>query len=164
MVELTDLAATPVAIFTPSTISSTGTTNLPDGIVHIFRERGAALSSNLQTSSASKAPQAEVGTSNLSFQAKEQTNENSEQDVTTVAVLAVPAWMTPSDFLAFVAPAAEGMQHLRLIRDVSPNRTMVIMQFREPSSAAEFIEEYNGRQFNSVEVRNSSSVILGKLS
>ena len=35
-----------------------------------------------------------------------------------LAVLAVPAWMTPSDFLAFVAPAAEGMAHLRMIRCV----------------------------------------------
>lgn len=33
-----------------------------------------------------------------------------------MGVLAVPAWMTPSDFLAFVAPAADGMAHLRMIR------------------------------------------------
>jgi BRCA1-associated protein len=39
-------------------------------------------------------------------------------DGVTLGVLAVPAWMTPSDFLAFVAPAAEGMAHLRLVRSV----------------------------------------------
>lgn len=44
------------------------------------------------------------------------------------------------------------MKHLRLIHDVSPNRTMVIIQFREASHASEFIEEFNGKQFNSVEV------------
>ena len=33
-----------------------------------------------------------------------------------MGVLAVPSWMTPSDFLSFVAPAAEGMIHLRMIR------------------------------------------------
>ena len=76
----------------------------------------------------------------------------SEQEITSVAVLAVPSWMSPSDFLAFVAPAAEGMKHLRLIRDRSPNRTMVVIQFREPASALEFIEEFNGRPFNAVEV------------
>jgi BRCA1-associated protein len=38
-----------------------------------------------------------------------------------VGVLAVPSWMTPSDFLAFVAPAEEGMAHLRMIRYVSCN-------------------------------------------
>lgn len=75
---------------------------------------------------------------------------------TIVAVLAVPFWMTPSDFLAFVAPAAEGMKHLRLIRDTSPNRTMVVIQFREATSAQEFTDEFNGRQFNSVEVRTQS--------
>lgn len=33
-----------------------------------------------------------------------------------LGVLAVPSWMAPSDFLAFVAPAAEGITHLRIIR------------------------------------------------
>ena len=37
-------------------------------------------------------------------------------DDVIMGVLAVPSWMTPSDFLAFVAPAAEGMAHLRIIR------------------------------------------------
>jgi BRCA1-associated protein len=75
-----------------------------------------------------------------------------DEDITTVAILAVPPWMNPSDFLAFVAPAAEGMAHLRLIRDVSPNRTMVIIQFRDAFSAKEFVTEFNGQPFNSVEV------------
>ena len=33
-----------------------------------------------------------------------------------LAVLAVPPHMTPSDFLNFVAPAAESILHLRMIR------------------------------------------------
>lgn len=33
-----------------------------------------------------------------------------------LAVLAVPAWMTPSDFLAFVSPASDGITLLRMIR------------------------------------------------
>ena len=72
-----------------------------------------------------------------------------------MGVLAVPSWMTPSDFLAFVAPAADNIAHLRLIRDSLPNRTMVVIQFRDASSATEFIEEFNGAPFNSVEVRDS---------
>jgi BRCA1-associated protein len=45
--------------------------------------------------------------------------ESSDSDGYMVGVLAVPSWMTPSDFLAFVAPAQEGMAHLRMIRCVS---------------------------------------------
>jgi BRCA1-associated protein len=33
-----------------------------------------------------------------------------------LGVLAVPPWMTPSDFLAFVAPVVDGIAHLRIIR------------------------------------------------
>lgn len=44
--------------------------------------------------------------------------ENADSDGYMVGVLAVPSWMTPSDFLAFVAPAQEGMAHLRMIRYV----------------------------------------------
>lgn len=88
-----------------------------------------------------------------------------------LSVLAVPSWMTPSDFLAFVAPAAQGMSHIRMIRstsfllaaqcvnliilvfrDTAPNRSIVLIKFRQAEDAAEFIEAYNGRPFNSMEV------------
>lgn len=142
---------TPAATFIPSVASSSGTTNLPEGIVRIFRERSSAVLAEPSSPSISKATHNEAGPSNDS-----QTSGTPES--TIVAVLAVPFWMTPSDFLAFVAPAAEGMKHLRLIRDTSPNRTMVVIQFREATSAQEFIDEFNGKQFNSVEVRTQSSL------
>ncbi|KAG6817544.1 hypothetical protein H0H87_007512 [Tephrocybe sp. NHM501043] len=59
--------------------------------------------------------------------------------------------MTPSDFLTFVAPAAEGMAHLRLIRDSVPNRSIAVIKFFNPADAAEFVEAYNGRPFNSMD-------------
>ena len=84
-----------------------------------------------------------------------------DQECTTVAVLAVPPWMNTSDFLAFVAPSSEAMAHLRLIRDACPNRTMAVIQFRDAKSADEFVEEFNGKQYNSIEVNlshNSSTI------
>lgn len=64
-------------------------TNLPEGVVHIFRDVATASEDVLLD-----------------------TEEN------TLAVLAVPSYMTPSDFLTFVAPviAEEGIVHLRMIR------------------------------------------------
>ncbi|KAI0644176.1 zf-UBP-domain-containing protein [Trametes meyenii] len=132
------------ATFVPN--SKTGATNLPEGVVHIFREYPKpSHQSSTEGEASASGPSAPAGDQEGAPQS------NIESDDVTLAVLAVPAWMTPSDFLAFVAPAADGIAHLRIIRDSTPNRSIVVMKFRDPDSAAEFIEAYNGRQFNSME-------------
>ena len=77
-----------------------GSTNLPEGVVHIFRESP----SRADVETADKSP-TDGGT-----------KTELGADDNTLAVLAVPSWMTPSDFLSFVEPAAEGIVHLRMIR------------------------------------------------
>lgn len=62
----------------------------------------------------SKQPALEASTS--SAPVSDIIEDQEDVDGIMLAVLAVPSWMTPSDFLAFVAPAAEGMAHLRMIR------------------------------------------------
>ncbi|KAG7443605.1 zf-UBP-domain-containing protein [Guyanagaster necrorhizus] len=120
-----------VATFVPSnTQLVTGSTNLSEGIVHVFRE-------------STKQPD-EQDTPTF-------TNTNADTDEIMLGVLAVPSWMTPSDFLAFVAPAAESISHLRMIRDSAPNRSIVIIKFLKREDATEFIEAYNGKPFNSME-------------
>ena len=77
-----------------------GSTNLPEGIVHIFRELPPR-----------------PGNETVDESVKEEENKSElGADDNTLAVLAVPSWMTPSDFLSFVEPAAEGIVHLRMIR------------------------------------------------
>ncbi|KAI0343098.1 zf-UBP-domain-containing protein [Trametopsis cervina] len=133
-----------------TTRTKSGTTNLPEGIVHIYRqvnrsvERDGAPSYSSVTASSSSgaAPPAA---------AAQQPDGRTSSDGVLMGVLAVPSWMTPSDFLAFIAPAAEGIAHLRMVRDMSPNRSIVIIQFRDGAEAAEFAEAYNGKQFNSME-------------
>ena len=44
---------------------------------------------------------------------------HSSEEGIMLGVLAVPSWMTPSDFLSFVAPAVDNIGHLRIIRYVS---------------------------------------------
>ena len=104
--------------------------------------------------------------------------ENADSDGYMVGVLAVPSWMTPSDFLAFVAPAQEDMSHLRMVRwvscwlqhrvlirkhmlcrDTAPNRSIALIKFRKPESALEFAEAYNGKTFNSMNVSTYSWII-----
>ena len=126
--------STPKATYIPS---SSGSATLPDGIVHIYRDAPKNSRQQFTFGSTSK---------------NEPVNDEPVEECKTVAVLAVPPWMTPADFLAFVAPAAENMAHLRLIRDAAPNCTMVVVQFREASAVSEFIAEFNGQPFNSLEV------------
>ncbi|KAL1686584.1 hypothetical protein GGG16DRAFT_63998 [Schizophyllum commune] len=124
------------ASFVPNSRTKEGSTNLPEGVVHIFRDAAKArtteeIEADPHASSAKVTLDADGGV--------------------TLAILAVPAWMTPSDFLTFVAPAGDGISHLRMIRDTAPNRSIVVIRFSKPSDAAEFIEAYNGKPFNSME-------------
>ena len=36
--------------------------------------------------------------------------------------------------------------------DSAPNRSLVVIRFKDEADAAEFAEAYNGKQFNSMEV------------
>lgn len=110
-----------------------GSTNLPEGVVHLFRDTGTLR----------ETPGLEASTSTTSL---------TDWDGVTLGVLAVPSWMTPSDFLAFLAPAVDGVAHLRLIRDSVPNRSIAVIQFLKTSDASDFVEAYNGKPFNSMEV------------
>ncbi|KAI0741537.1 zf-UBP-domain-containing protein [Daedaleopsis nitida] len=139
------------ATFVPhsSPHTKTGSSVLPEGVVHIFRDypTGSGEPSKNPSTNASTAGNAPAHPAETDGPS----DANVESDDVTLAVLAVPSWMTPSDFLTFVAPAADGIAHLRMIRDSAPNRSIVVMKFREPANAAEFTEVYNGKQFNSME-------------
>lgn len=78
-----------------------------------------------------------------------------QDDGRLAAVLAVPSYFTPADFLAYVGRAEGEMEALRMIRDVSPSRSLVLIRFRSREAAEEFIEEFDGRLFNSFEVSES---------
>ncbi|KAJ4445291.1 hypothetical protein ANN_07095 [Periplaneta americana] len=69
----------------------------------------------------------------------------------TVCILAVPATMTCHDLLTFTAACHGDIQHLRIIRDGSPNRYMALLTFRTQQSASEFYSTFNGISYNSLE-------------
>lgn len=94
-----------IATFVPQRHTKSGTTNLPSGVVHVFRD-----------SERHKLAETCEGTSTPDD--SRVMLENADCDGYMVGVLAVPSWMAPSDFLAFVAPAEDGMSHLRMIRCV----------------------------------------------
>jgi BRCA1-associated protein len=76
-----------------------------------------------------------------------------DEDCTTLCILAVPAYMTPSDFLGFVGEETrEEVSHFRMIKTERVNRYMVLMKFRSGKKAREWRKEWNGKVFNSMEV------------
>lgn len=77
-----------------------------------------------------------------------------DEDCTTLCILAVPSYLTPSDFLGFVGERTrEEVSHFRMIRTERVNRYMVLMKFRNGKKAREWRKEWDGKVFNSTEVR-----------
>lgn len=79
--------------------------------------------------------------------------EFNEEDCTTLCILAVPSYMTPSDLLGFVGEQTrEHVSHFRLIRTARANKYMVLIKFWDAKLARAWRKEWNGKPFNSMEV------------
>jgi BRCA1-associated protein len=77
----------------------------------------------------------------------------SDQDCTTLCILAVPSYLAPSDFLGFVGEETrEQASHFRMIRTARANRYMVLIKFRDGKLARSWQKAWNGKVFNSMEV------------
>ena len=76
-----------------------------------------------------------------------------DEDCTTLCILAVPSYLTPSDFLGFVGEKTrEEVSHFRMIRTERSNRYMVLMKFRNGKKAREWRKLWNGKTFDGMEV------------
>lgn len=79
-------------------------------------------------------------------------SQGPEDDCTTLCILAVPAYLSGSDFLGFVGEKTlDEVCHFRMIRTSRANRYMVLMKFRNGKKASEWQKEWNGKVFNSME-------------
>uniref|UniRef100_A0A669DTI4 BRCA1-associated protein n=1 Tax=Oreochromis niloticus TaxID=8128 RepID=A0A669DTI4_ORENI len=68
-----------------------------------------------------------------------------------VCIITVPATMTSHDLMKLVAPFNDVMEHMKIIRDSTPNQYMVLIKFCKQADADSFYTACNGRQFNSIE-------------
>ena len=68
-----------------------------------------------------------------------------------LAVLAVPLYVTPRDFLKLMGNCRKSVSHLRIMRDSLPNRFIMLLKFRQDKAAFAFYNNFNGRPFNSFE-------------
>ncbi|KAJ5784205.1 uncharacterized protein N7503_009417 [Penicillium pulvis] len=79
-------------------------------------------------------------------------NTDTVDDCRTLCILAVPSYLSPSDFLGFVGEKMlDDVSHFRMIRTPRANRYMVLMKFRDGRKAIEWQKEWNGKVFNSME-------------
>lgn len=126
-------------------------TELGWGVVHLFRDGGETpgLYDDVRGSNAKAASRR--GTARPSELSRGA--DWKEEDCTTLCILAVPSYLTPSDFLGFVGEkTTNDVSHFRMVRTERVNRYMVLMKFRDARRAREWRKEWNGRPFNSMEV------------
>ncbi|EIW72206.1 hypothetical protein TREMEDRAFT_21329, partial [Tremella mesenterica DSM 1558] len=76
-------------------------------------------------------------------------------DGSLVAILAVPAWMRPADFLEFIGGWGTCLEGVRMIRSTTPNRSIVLLKFRDPLQASDFMIIFTGRAFSSLDSRET---------
>jgi BRCA1-associated protein len=78
-----------------------------------------------------------------------------DEDCTTLCILAVPSYMTPSDFLSWVGEDTRSkVSHFRMVRTSRANRYMVLMKFKNGKTARQWQHEWNNKVFNTMEVSN----------
>jgi BRCA1-associated protein len=84
-----------------------------------------------------------------------------DEDCTTLCILAVPSYLGPSDFLAWVGEATrDQVSHFRMVRTGKQNRYMVLIKFRDGKKARAWQGEWNGKVFNSMEPETCHVVFL----
>ncbi|PHH84343.1 hypothetical protein CDD83_2099 [Cordyceps sp. RAO-2017] len=70
----------------------------------------------------------------------------------TLCIPAVPAYMSPGDFMGFVGDRWMGdISHCRMVMTSRMNRYLVLLKFRDGSRAKQWKGEFDGRVFNSME-------------
>lgn len=75
-------------------------------------------------------------------------------DYTTLCIPAVPSYLSPSDFLGLVGEKTRRqVSHFRMVMTGRMNRYLVLMKFRDAAAARKWSEEWDGKVFNSMEVR-----------
>ncbi|KAF2460660.1 RING-10 protein [Lineolata rhizophorae] len=124
------------------------------GVVHLYREAIDTPGLQDDTTSSSGSDNGKLGDAS-------RMGAFNVADCTTLCILAVPSYMTPSDLLGFVGEQTrEEVSHFRLIRTERANKYMVLMKFRDPTNAKKWQKEWNGKLFNSMEPENCHVVFI----
>ncbi|KAL9097126.1 MAG: hypothetical protein Q9165_000552 [Trypethelium subeluteriae] len=124
------------------------------GVVHLYRDskETSGLYNDQDSSTGSESEHVDKATG---------VEEFDEEACTTLCILAVPSYMTPSDLLGFLGEQTRNdVSHFRLIRTGKSNKYMVLMKFREAHKAKRWRKEWNGKLFNSMDAETCHVVFI----
>ena len=142
--------------------TASGSAEVGRGVVHLFRH--APLPTLISSLDAHP-----IGESSNSAASGDWDGTKAEgEDGSLVAILAVPAWMRPADFLEFIGGWATCLEGVRMIRcalypghanfcreATTPNRSIVLLKFRDPLQASDFLVIFTGRPFSTLDSRET---------
>lgn len=118
--------------------TDTKNTELGWGVVHFYRDEDESRG--------------------LRVPGQEQQADNAQAapDCTTLCIPAVPAYMSPGDFMGFLGERWHGdISHCRLVMTSRMNRYLVLLKFRDNKSAKEWKRQFDGKVFNTMEVSHT---------
>lgn len=114
---------------------ATKNTELGWGVVHFYREGD------------------ETPSLNTVEQEEHDGDDSAAEGCTTLCIPAVPAYMSPGDFLGFMGERwTADISHCRMVMTSKMNRYLVLLKFRDGRRAKAWRREFDGKVFNSMEV------------
>lgn len=128
------------------------------GIVHLYRD--SEETPGLYQDSAYRS--SDLWSDSVRTRSLDKVNPSpKDEECTTLCILAVPSYMTPSDLLSFVGEETRSeVTHFRMVRTSRANRYMVLMKFKTGKKAREWQHEWNGKIFNTMEPETCHVVFL----
>ncbi|KAK2711727.1 BRCA1-associated protein-like [Artemia franciscana] len=80
-----------------------------------------------------------------------------------ICILAIPATVSCQDLLQFIAPCRSTMEHIKIIKDGTPNQYMALLKFKCQESANQFYDAFNGTAFNTFETNICHLVYIARV-
>ncbi|KYK54994.1 hypothetical protein DCS_06955 [Drechmeria coniospora] len=121
----------------------TTSTELGWGVVHFYREEDETPSLGRRTD------QPELDTE---ASGKEEASAPTDDEGTTLCIPAVPAYMSPGDFMGFAGERwMSDISHCRMVMTSQMNRYLVLLKFRDGERAKQWKLAFDGKVFNAME-------------
>jgi BRCA1-associated protein len=80
-------------------------------------------------------------------------------DCTTLCIPAVPAYISPEDFLGFIGERwRSDISHCRMVMTTQMSIYLVLLKFRNSNRAKEWRKEFNGKVFNTMEASSQAAI------
>ena len=85
------------------------------------------------------------------YKINDEVSQNNFTRTNLLCMLSVPAKISCTDLLNFISSFEKHIEHIRVIRDPTPNIYMTLLKFNDLENAHEFYDMFNGKLFNTLE-------------